>query len=300
MGIYTTKISDDELLNLVSESTTRLRGPLWLENIRYNERHHGFKETVKVSKHGGKSLVLAAGPSFKKFMHGSMEKIVSRRNDLTIVACDGALPVLSQFNCVPDYVVTVDGLQIVSNFYKKSRSILKGVMAILSTTAHPDVVKECIAADLKIKWIQPFFNDGKNASFFRHGITSLKMGGNVGTTAYLLSALLLKSKSIGLMGIEFAWSDETPYHDTQYYKNLLNALDNDHEKAVKHYVRVKNTRDGRTYVADPVYYAYYLMFREIWNELPRSVRENTFNLTPQGIVNIDNLRYISIDEYLNL
>ncbi len=126
------------------------------------------------------------------------------------------------------------------------------------------------------------------------------MGGNVGTTAYMFSALLLKSKFTGLMGIEFAWSDETPYYDTQYYKNLLNVLDDDHEKAIKHYVHVKNPRDGKTYVADPVYYAYHLMFKEIWNELPQSVRDNTFSLTSQGIVNIDHLKYINIDDYLNL
>ncbi|HEV2193255.1 MAG TPA: 6-hydroxymethylpterin diphosphokinase MptE-like protein [Nitrosopumilaceae archaeon] len=277
-----------------------MKGSSWLENIRYNEKHYGFKETFKISNHGRKSLVLAAGPSFKRFNQKSMEKIISRRNDLTIIACDGALPVLSQFNCIPDYVVTVDPLQIVSDFYKKSRNILKNVTAILSTTTHPDVVEECITANLNIKWIQPFFNDGNNTNFFRRGVTSLKMGGNVGTTSYLFSALLLKSKFIGLMGIEFAWSDETPYYDTQYYKNLLNVLDDDHEKAIKHYVHVKNPRDGKTYVADPVYYAYSLMFKEIWNELPQSVRKNTFSLTPQGIVNIDHLKYINIDEYLNL
>lgn len=295
-----TKITDEELLDLVSESTTRVKGPLWLENIRYNEKHYGFEETIKASNHGGKSLVIAAGPSFKKFNQENMEKIMSRRKDLTIVACDGALPVLSQFDCIPDYVVTVDPLQIVSNFYKKSRNILKGATVLLSINTHPDVVKECIDANLQIKWIQPFFNDGKNDIFFRSGITSLKMGGNVGTTAYIFSALLLKSKFMGLMGIEFAWSDETPYYDTQYYKNLLNALDDDHEKVVQHYVSVKNPRDGKTYVADPVYYAYYLMFREIWNELPESVRENTYNLTPQGIVNIDRLKFIGIDSFLNL
>lgn len=302
MESYTTKITDNELLDLISESTTRLRGSMWLENIRSNEQHYGFEETIKSQEHfnGKKSLVLAAGPSFKKFMHENMEKIINRRNDVVIIACDGSLPVLSQFDCVPDYVVTVDGLQIVSDFYKKSRNILKDVTAILSTTAHPDVVNECIKADLNVKWIQPFFNDGNSVDFFRSGITSLKMGGNVGTTAYLLSSLLLKNKYFGLMGIEFSWSDETPYHDTQYYKNLLEASQNDHEKAVGHYVHVKNPRDGKIYLADPVYYAYFLMFREIWNELPQNVRENTFNLTSQGILNISDLKYISTDEFLIL
>ena len=225
---------------------------------------------------------------------------MNKRNDVIIIACDGALPALSQYNCIPDYVITVDGRQDVSDFYKKSRNILKDVTAILSTTAHPDVVKECDNANLKIKWIQPFFNDDNDTTFFRHGLTSMKMGGNVGTSAYLFSALLLKSKHIGLMGIEFSWSDETPYYDTQYYKNLLNVLDNDHQKTVDHYVRVKNPRDGKTYVADPVYYAYSLMFREIWEELPNKIQQNTFNLTPQGILNIENLKYITVSEYLDL
>jgi hypothetical protein len=275
---------------------------MWLENIRSNEKNHGFNETVKTCKNviEKKSLVLAAGPSFKKFMHESMEKILANRKDMTIIACDGALPILAQFDCVPDYVVTVDGLQIVSNFYKKSKNILKNTTAILSTTAHPNVVNECVKSDVNIKWIQPFFNDGNDIEFFRSGITSLKMGGNVGTTAYLLSSLLLKNKISGLMGIEFSWSDETPYHDTQYYKNLLEASGNDHEKAVNHYVKVKNPRDGKTYLADPVYYAYFLMFSEIWNELPNSVKENTFNLTSQGILNISDLKYISTDEFLIL
>jgi len=276
---------------------------MWLENIKSNEKKFGFNETVKPIKNSSsnkKSLILAAGPNFKKFMHESMERILAKRKDLTVIACDGALPTLSQFDCIPDYVVTVDGLQIVSNFYKKSANILKNVTAILSTTAHPDVVNECAKADLNIKWIQPFFNDGKSIEFFRSGITSLKMGGNVGTTAYLFSSILLKNKISGLMGIEFSWSDETPYQDTQYYKNLLEASGNDHEKAINHYVKVKNPRDGKIYLADPVYYAYFLMFSEIWNELPLNIKENTYNLTPQGILNIPDLKYINTDEFLRL
>ena len=129
---------------------------MWLENMRSNEERYGFNETFKASKsEGKKSLVIAAGPSFKRFMHENMENIASRRNDITIVACDGALPALSQYNCIPDYVLTVDGFQIVADFYKKSRNILKNTTAILSTTAHPDVVEECTKSKLAIKWIQP-------------------------------------------------------------------------------------------------------------------------------------------------
>jgi len=298
---YTKKIPDDELLEIISNNTLKLKGPMWLKNIIYNEQHFGFKDTISNNGiHASKTLVLAAGPESKKSFQANMHQILEQRNELTIVACDGALSLLSQFDCKPDYVVSVDAHPIIANFYKKSNKILDGVTTVLSTSIDPAVVEECVDAGADIRWIQPFFNNEKDQSYFRPGITSIKMGGNVGTTSYLLAAFALKSNPIGLMGIEFSWSDETPYNDTQYYKDLLNSLNNDQEKAAKHYVHINNPRDGRIYIADPVYYAYFLMFKEIWSELPTKVKNYTFNLTREGILNIDELRHIDVKQFLEL
>ena len=145
-----------------------------------------------------------------------------------------------------------------------------------------------------------FFKDTPHKEIFRNGIPSIKMGGNVGTTSYLLTSLVLKASSIGLMGIEFSWSDETPYHQTQYYDKLMKSLDNNPDRVKKSFKYIKNDNDGKTYMADPVYYAYFLMFQEIWDELPNNIKENTYNLTKEGILNIKDLKSSTIEKFLEI
>tara|TARA_B100000953_G_C18002042_1_gene415434 strand:- start:320 stop:1147 length:828 start_codon:yes stop_codon:yes gene_type:complete len=274
---------------------------LWLKNIQTNEKEFGFRNTIRgiTTKHS-KSIVLAAGPESKKVFGDNFKSINKERQNLTIVACDGALKMLSQNNCVPDYVVSVDGAPIIANFYKNSKEILQGVTAILATTVHPDVVSHCIDGGAKIKWVQPFFKDSPYKEFFRNGIPSIKMGGNVGTTSYLLTSIVLKGNPIGLMGIEFSWSDETPYHQTQYYDGLMEVLDHKFERVKDQYVHIKNNRDGKMYMADPVYYAYFLMLKEIWEELPMKIKQNTYNLTKGGILNINGLKYATVKKFLDI
>jgi len=296
---YTTKIIDDELLDSISKSTFRIHSSLWLENIQINEKNFGFKDTIRgIKANYSKSLVLAAGPESKKVFSKNIQQINKDRNSLTIVSCDAALTMLSQNNCIPDYIVSVDGDPIIANFYKNSKEILNGITVILSTSVHPDVVEQCIDGSAKIKWVQPFFKGDLHKEHFRNGIPSIKMGGNVGTASYLLTSLVLKGKPIGLMGIEFAWSNETPYNHTQYYDKLMKLLDNKSNRVKDLYVQIKNSRDGRTYMADPVYYAYFLMLKEIWQELPLEIKQNTYNLTKGGILNIYDLKYINLENFM--
>jgi hypothetical protein len=295
------KITDNELLDIITKSTLEIHGPMWLENIQYNEKKYGFNDTLNGIKiKSSKTLVIAAGPTFKKVFGKNFQEIMKKRNEITIVACDGALSMLTEINCIPDYVVSVDGDPIIANFYKKSKKILRGVTVILATSINPNVVKECIDAGAKIKWVQPFFRNNSEEEFFRDGITSIKMGGNVGTASYILTAFALKGNPIGLMGIEFAWSDDTPYSDTQYYNQLMKSFDKNQEKVEEQFIHVNNPRNGNVYIADPVYYAYFLMLKEIWSELPSEIKDNTYNLTSEGILNIDDLKYIHIKKFLEL
>ena len=295
------KMKDKEILNIITESTFKNNGQLWLTNILENEKRFGFANTIREIKiNYSKSLVLAAGPESKKIFSDNFKIINKKRDKITIVACDGALSTLSQNNCVPDVIVSVDGAQIIANFYKKSKEILNGTTVILSTSIHPDVVEQCIDGGAEIKWVQPFFNCESHKEYFRNGIPSIKMGGNVGTASYLLTSIVLKGNPVGLMGIEFAWSDETPYNSTQYYEKLMNTLDQKSDSVKNHYIHIKNSRDGRTYMADPVYYAYFLMLKEIWEELPQSVKQNTYNLTKAGILNLSNLKNMNLKEFMEI
>lgn len=292
------KMINSEILDIITKSTFKNNGQLWLHNILENEKRFGFTNTIREIKiNHSKTLVLAAGPESKKNYEDF--KIINKKRDcLTIVACDGALSTLSQNNCVPDIITSVDGAQIIANFYKNSKEILDGTTVILSTSIHPDVVEQCLDGNAKIKWVQPFFNCDSHKGYFRNGIPSIKMGGNVGTASYLITSLVLKGTPIGLMGIEFAWSDETPYNNTQYYNKLMKSLDQNSDSVKNHYIHIKNIRDGKMYMADPVYYAYFLMLREIWDELPLEIKQNTYNLTKAGILNLRDLKNINIEEFM--
>ena len=300
MVICMKTMNDNEFLDVITHSTFKNNAKLWLDNILENEKKFGFNNTIREIKiNHSKSIVLAAGPESKK-NNNDFEIINKNRKNVTIVACDGALSTLSKNNCVPDIIVSVDGQQIIANFYKNNKKILDGVTVILATSIHPDVVQHCIEGGAKIKWVQAFFNCDQHKEYFRKGIPSIKMGGNVGTASYILASIVLQANPIGLMGIEFAWSDETPYNSTQYYDKLMNLLDQDSERVENHFIHVKNSRDGKTYMADPVYYAYFLMLKEIWEELPVEIKKNTYNLTKAGILELNNLQSTNIEEFIKI
>ena len=103
-----------------------------------------------------------------------------------------------------------------------------------------------------------------------------------------------------MLGIEFSWSDDTPYSDTEFYEELSDALDNDSNKVEKQFLHQVNPRDGKTYIADPVYYAYFLMLKEIWEQLPLEIKKNSFNLTSQGILTLDGLNNITPKQFLEI
>ena len=46
MTSSTKKITDKELLDIITTSTLELNGPMWLKNINHNEEKYGFNDTL--------------------------------------------------------------------------------------------------------------------------------------------------------------------------------------------------------------------------------------------------------------
>lgn len=309
-------MTDDELLDTISEHTVHLKGAVWLRHIRYNESHFGFKNTLydltgpNVPRLNAKALVLGAGPGFKRFGLEDLRLILSAKKPPRVLACDGALPLLEQLDYPPDCVVSVDAHPVVANFYRRARKILSSgkTTAILATSIHRDVVNECLDAGARVEWFQPFPKQEENTRrpelnmepYRRENIVTVNTGGNVGTTAYLMACMLFRCRPVGLMGLEFAWSDDTPYSDTQYWKELIRITSGNVPRAESLFRKIKNPRDGLWYIADPVYYYYAQTFAEIWETLPKDVQEATYNLTPQGILDAEGLKFVSAKEFMTL
>lgn len=272
-----------------------MRAPLWLRHTRYNEKTYGFGYKtlmeLKPKYEGRKALILGAGPGFKRFGMDDLKFLLTREDRPVVIACDGALPTLAGLDQKPDVVVSIDAHPVVANFYRRSQKILEGVDVVLSTAIHRDVVEEALKAGGKINWVQGFFEDDVEkvkyidlAKFYRKHVTSVAMGGNVGTTCFIMASAVFECMPIGLMGLEFAWSDETPLADTQYFSQIMKITGEDEKVASSLFEHVRNPIDGKFYVADPVYYTYFVQFREIWEKMSWKARGSTFNLTPQGLL----------------
>lgn len=321
-------MSDKEILESVSEHTGELRAAAWLKNILRNKEYPGFTRTVKELKgihRYRKAVVIAAGPGFKRFGLGDLE-LLKKHPEVIRVACDGALPTLGQARLMPHYVVSVDAHPVVANFYRRFFVFASGLTEgdypgtydekrepitprfLLSTTIHRDVVEEVFNRRQSIFWWQSFSKDkaelpawtggGSPEKFFQEGVPVIQTGGNVGTTSLIIARFLLGCTRVGLLGLEFAWSDETPLMSTQYYGELMKILGGDEDRVKQHFKRVYNKRDGQWYVADPVYYAYLIAFRRLWGLLKPEERASIFNLTKQGILSADGLKTISVDKFL--
>ena len=303
-------MTDKEILESVSEHTGALKAAAWLKNIRRNQDWPKIKSDISLltdAHKNEKAVVIGAGPGFKRFGCKDLRKLRGR-DEIVKISCDGALQTLCENGVEPDYVVSVDCHPVVANFYRRTR-FSKPPKFLLSTTVHRDVVKEIVDkyGEENIFWFQSFrregevnsmFGGGRMEKFFVEGISTIWTGGNVGTTSYVMSHALFGCKPIGLLGLEFTWSDETPLMTTQYYDQLMKILRGDTVRVKQHFKRIVNKRDGKTYVADPVYYAYLLAFRELWRMIPICVHRSTFNLTVQGILSARGLQTIDMDEFL--
>ena len=276
-----------------------MRDAVWLRHIRYNEEHYGFQQTLRdISHKDRKAVVLGTSPLYKRFGLTDLEKVMD--GSLVTVACDIALPLLAELGKAPTYSVSVDSHPVVANFYRRSQKILPHVTPILSTTIHRDVVEECRKAGAEVHWIQGF-SQKQSPLFHREGVSTLTSGGNVGTTSFVIASVWFECSPVGLLGLEFAWSDETPYFTLNHLKKLLRTtgVKSDIEMRGR-FERFKNHRDGRTYVADYTYCHYLDWFREIWYKAPRRIKNNTYTLTREGILSARGLKQLTVSQFLNL
>lgn len=280
----------------LAEATLRNKSALWKENIAQNWARSRFlpdMARLRGARKGRRCIVVGGGPAIRE---GTAPLAEALDSDSVIVSCDVALGQIERLGRMPDFALSVDGDPIVAKFYRAMKASSK-TTAVLVTSVHASVTSEIISRDWPLYWFQSFW-EGMNGLYFP-GVTSMNVGGNVGTTAWVFATRVLECSPVGLLGIEFAWSDETPYQETQYWPHLVQAVGEERAKA--HYVKMRNPRDGREYIADPVYYAYSLMFKAMFKNAPQPVREKTFTLTKEGILHGAGApEYMALDRFLKL
>lgn len=281
------KPKKDKEISKLGKHTLEKKLSEWEHNVIENEKLYGFKQTIEddfLNKHKNeRTIIFSAGCHKDWLKRDNLKQIYSANPRPLVIACDHSLPLFVDSGYTPDYVVSVDGSPLIAKyFWRKLRDKPKGVL--LHTTTHPLTTEMITEHGYPIYWFQHKYQK-EMESIWRKGVAGANPCGNVGTTAWNL-ALVFGCKPIGLLDIEFAWSDETPYRENDHISRLG-------------YSKVWNPLTESEYVADYVYGIYLKSFGQFLNKITKEDRDNTICLTKEGIIHKTGIKYQSLEEFIN-
>ena len=97
---------------------------------------------------------------------------------------------------------------------------------------------------------------------------------------------------VALTGVDFSYYGDTPYRNTQYYKEMVDIFgEKDLDRA---YVWIKNPHLGSEFFTDPAY----LWYRNCFLELAADADCVTYNCTQGGILFGESVRFADLKQFL--
>ena len=109
----------------------------------------------------------------------------------------------------------------------------------------------------------------------------------------MFSHAVLGKRRVGLVGMDFGYYVETPYSQTQYYKEILDLVGPDRLEEV--YVRMLNPYLNRDFYTDPAY----LWYRDAFVEMAKEAECETYNCTGGGILFGPGIHWVTLPEFLS-
>ncbi len=276
----------------------------WITNFALNLdqiwRGKSAKNLIKEIKDSKSfsGIVIGRGPSITKFKH--LDLLANSNYSGKIICTDGALKGLLEQGVVPDkfpefYVITIDTQESVKNFYdnpivKKYGSSIK---CILSSTVPQTTVNAISSAGMSIYWIHTLFDYNKGKTSFNYisglmtkaksiGLPGIQTGGNVGTSAWMIAWAILKCKTVGLIGIDLGYEEDTPWGEIDKYHKIPNDIDRSSELFKKAYPTIYNPDFNCKCKQDPKFQFYSNALKEFILKASKYVK--TINSTEGGSV----------------
>lgn len=171
------------------------------------------------------------------------------------------------------------------------------IKAIISTSAPSSVRDRCIKSGMELFWWNPMYDDYDQSNSWSRKIYDLNQvpcmvtGGNVGTSAWVFGAGVLKANNIVLAGMDLGYPPKNPLTNTQYYPELLDLFGDRIEEA---FIKAYNPHLRETWYTDPTYYWY----REGFLELARQAECTTYNCTEGGVLFGEGIEFIKLEKFL--
>jgi hypothetical protein len=174
----------------------------------------------------------------------------------------------------------------------------KQMRLALSTSASSAVVGRALSSGMQIYWWNPMYDDpDAPGSVTRelqrlNGLPCVNAGGNVGSACWMMAHAVLGKKHVALTGVDFSYYAETPYRNTQYYREAVELVGED--KLDSLYIRVFNPHLGAWFYTDPAY----MWYREAFLEMAADAECVTYNCTEGGILFGDAIRFVPLRDFL--
>lgn len=169
----------------------------------------------------------------------------------------------------------------------------------VASSASASVVGRIRESGMSAYWWNPMYDDyDVDDSLTRrihalNGLPCVNAGGNVGSACWVFAHAVLEKKRIGLVGMDFGYYGDTPYSQTQYYKEILSLVGPDRLDEV--YVRMLNPHVNQEFYTDPAY----LWYRNSFLEMAQDAEGETYNCTGGGILFGSEIHWMSLPEFLS-
>lgn len=204
-----------------------------------------------------------------------------------------------------DYFSRQDMDQAFANEMAANREILAlldkygpQIRIALSTSASKAVVDRVLETGMQVFWWNPMFDDpdipGSVTAELQvmNGFPCVNAGGNVGSACWMMAGEVLGKRKVALTGMDFSYYDDTPYRNTQYYKEALALVGEENLDQV--FIRLFNPHVNAWFYTDPAY----MWYRESFLDMARDADFKTFNCTGGGIVFGDGVAVCPLSEFL--
>ena len=169
--------------------------------------------------------------------------------------------------------------------------------AIIATSAPSSVRDRCIQAGMELYWWNPMYDDYDQPDSWSRRIYELTRvpcmvtGGNVGTSAWVFGAGVLKAKNMVLAGMDLGYPPDNPITNTQYYTELVDLFG---DRVSEAFIKSYNPHLHETWYTDPTYYWY----REGFLELARQAQCTTYNCTEGGVLFGEGIKFMKLEKFL--
>lgn len=170
----------------------------------------------------------------------------------------------------------------------------------VASCASQAVVQRVMQAGMRAYWWNPMYDDYDRPEsltrriFEMNHLPCLNTGGNVGTACWMFAHAVLKKKTVGLVGMDFGYYGDTPYEQTQYYKEIVDLVGVNRLDEV--FVRFMNPHLSREFYTDPAY----LWYRDGFLEMAQAADCVTHNCTGGGILFGPGVHWTALKDFFSL